>query len=81
MKFKFHPEALEDYKQAVDYYAQRGKPLARRFVEAVQDAIIRVTQAPQRWRVVEDDVTAASRADFRTVFSTQSKKILSLYLQ
>jgi len=56
MKFKFPPEALEDYKQAVTYYAQRGSPLALRFVEAVEDAILRVTEAPQRCRVVKDDV-------------------------
>lgn len=50
MRYRFHPEAPEDYQQSVDWYTQRGSPLALRFVEAVEDAIWRVSEAPERWR-------------------------------
>ena len=56
MRYRFHPEAFEDYQQAADWYAQRGSPLALRFVEAVEDAILKVAEAPERWRIVEEDV-------------------------
>ena len=51
MRYRFHPEALEEYQEAVNWYAQRGNPAALRFVEAVEDAIRRVVEAPERWRV------------------------------
>ena len=56
MRYQFHPEALEDYQQAVDWYAQRGTPTALRFVASIEETIRRVAEAPERWRVVEEDV-------------------------
>lgn len=56
MRYRFLPEALEEYQEAVNWYAQTGNPLALRFVEAVEDAVHKITEAPLRWRVLEDDV-------------------------
>ena len=56
MRFQFHPQALEDYQQAVNWYVPRGTMLAQSFVRAVEDAIFRITEAPERWRVIEEDV-------------------------
>ncbi len=56
MRYEFHPEALEDYQAATDWYAERSTELALRFVEAIEDAIWKVSDAPERWRIVEEDV-------------------------
>ena len=56
MKHVFHPEALAEYEAAARYYAERDPTVAVRFVDAVQDAIRRIADAPHRWRVVEDDI-------------------------
>jgi len=56
MKYRFHPEALDEYQEATVYYAERDPALALRFVEAVEDAIGRIVEAPERWRVLDDDV-------------------------
>ena len=56
MSYRFHPEALEEYQKATLYYVERDPALALRFVEAVEDAICRILEAPQRWRVLDDDV-------------------------
>jgi toxin ParE1/3/4 len=56
MRFRFHPEALEEYQEAVNWYAQSGNPSALRFVEALEDSIRRIVEAPERWRVIEEDV-------------------------
>ena len=56
MSYRFHPEALEEYLEATLYYAERDPGLALRFVEAVEDAIRRVLEAPRRWRVLDEDV-------------------------
>jgi plasmid stabilization system protein ParE len=56
MKWDFHPEALEEYQEAALYYAERDPALALRFVEAVEDAIRRILESPERLRVLDEDV-------------------------
>lgn len=56
MKYEFHPEALEEYRQAVLWYAEREQKVALEFVASVEDAIARMVEAPKRWRLVEEDV-------------------------
>lgn len=56
MKWDFHPEALEEYHEAALYYAERDPALALRFVEAVEDAIRRILESPERLRVLDEDV-------------------------
>ncbi|MBI4519183.1 MAG: type II toxin-antitoxin system RelE/ParE family toxin [Deltaproteobacteria bacterium] len=56
MRYEFHPEALEEYDAAALWYAEREPALALRFIEAVEDAIGRILEAPTRWRVIEEDV-------------------------
>ena len=55
MQYEFHPDALEEYRQATLWYAERDSRVAREFVEAVEDAIKRILAAPTRWRVIEED--------------------------
>ena len=56
MRYAFHPEALEELRQAAEYYAAREPSLGLRFLESIDEAIDRVLEAPTRWRVIEDDI-------------------------
>lgn len=56
MKYKFHPEALTEYREAALWYANRERPVAQKFIIAIEDAIHRVVEAPSRWRLVDEDV-------------------------
>jgi len=56
MRYEFHPEALEEYREAVGWYGSREPGLAIRFVGEVEDAIRQILDAPDRWRVVEEDI-------------------------
>ena len=56
MKYEFHPEALEEYRQAALWYAERDPELGLQFIGSVEDALKRVVDGPSRWRVIEDDV-------------------------
>jgi plasmid stabilization system protein ParE len=56
MKYRFHPEAIEEYQAAAYYYSERDPALALRFIEAIEDAIRRILEAPKRWRILDDDV-------------------------
>jgi toxin ParE1/3/4 len=56
MRFEFHPEALEEYREAARWYANREPNLALRFVREVEDAFRRILDDPARWRIIEEDV-------------------------
>ena len=56
MRYGFHPEALAEYENAARYYAERDPQVAEQFVAAVDSAIKRVLESPNRWRVVDEDV-------------------------
>ena len=56
MRYEFHPDALQEYRQATSWYAEREPRVALEFVEAVEDAIKRILESPTRWRVIEDDI-------------------------
>ena len=56
MRYDLHPAALEEYLEAALWYANRDQNVALRFIACVEDAIDRVVESPQRWRVMEEDV-------------------------
>ena len=56
MKYRFHPDALEEYRQAALWYANRQQTLGLQFIATIEDAIQRVVETPTRWRVIDEDV-------------------------
>ena len=56
MRYDFHPDALQEYRQAATWYAEREPRVALEFVEAIEDAIKRILESPTRWRVIEEDI-------------------------
>ena len=56
MRWEFHPEALEEYGHAARYYAARDPALALEFIAAVEDAIARIIEGPERWAPLEADI-------------------------
>jgi toxin ParE1/3/4 len=56
MKYKFHPGALEEYREAVIWYANREQELGHQFIAHIEDAIHRVVETPTRWRIIDEDV-------------------------
>jgi plasmid stabilization system protein ParE len=47
---------LEEYRDAALWYAEREPQVAQNFVASVEEVIARIVAAPQRWRVVDEDV-------------------------
>ena len=56
MRYEFHPAALAEYDDAASYYASRHPGLELRFIEAVEQTIRRILEAPEQWRVLDGDV-------------------------
>ena len=56
MTYDFHPEARLEYREAAVFYEARRSGLGAAFTLEVEAAIQRILEAPQRWRVIEQDV-------------------------
>lgn len=53
MNFRFHPEALEEFEQAVLYYEKRQAGLGERFAASVESAIDHIVISPDTWSILE----------------------------
>jgi toxin ParE1/3/4 len=56
MTYDFHPEARQQYREAAVFYESRRSGLGAAFTLEVEAALQRVLEAPERWRVIEQDV-------------------------
>ena len=56
MTYDFHPEARVEYREAALFYDTRRSGLGAAFTLEVEAAIDRILEAPERWRVIEQDV-------------------------
>lgn len=48
MRFEFHPEALDEYQEAAQFYAARQEEIGQAFVESVEHAIAQIVESPTR---------------------------------
>ena len=56
MKYNFHPAALTEYSEAVQFYAETEIKIAQDFINAVEDAIFRIIESPKRYPVTNEDI-------------------------
>ena len=56
MRLEFHPEALEEYRTAGDYYAKQQPGLDLQFLVCVEETIELIREDPHRSRVFDEDV-------------------------
>ncbi len=56
MRYEFHPDALAELKDAAKYYAAGEAGLDLCFVDSVEETIGRILEAPDRWRIIGEDV-------------------------
>jgi toxin ParE1/3/4 len=54
--YRFHPEALSEYDEATERYRKARAGLELRFLEAVETAITRVCETPERWRKFDGEI-------------------------
>ena len=51
-----HPEATAELTEAGRVYEQKVPTLGAQFLDAVDEAIAAISAAPERWRIIEDEV-------------------------
>ena len=56
MRYDFNPEARLEYREAAVFYEARRPGLGASFTHEIETAIQKILEAPDRWRLVEQDV-------------------------
>ncbi len=54
MKYEFHPAALQEYAEAVEFFAQQDKQ--QDFIDTIEGAIFQIVGAPERWPIFEGQI-------------------------
>ena len=56
MRYVFHPEALNEYAEAVQYYTEQRVEVAQAFINAIEDTVYRIRESPTRYAAIDEDV-------------------------
>jgi toxin ParE1/3/4 len=80
MKYVFHPAALIEYSEAVQYYAQNRTALAQAFIDAVENTIYRIRESPTTWQIIDEDVRRCMTRKFPygILYTVEENEILIL---
>lgn len=78
MRHYFHPEAALEFEEAIRFYQSRGGRLAARLNAEVRAAIERISEAPEQWSVLEEDVRRCFVRVFpyRVLYTIEPKFVL-----
>jgi plasmid stabilization system protein ParE len=77
MKYRFHPEAAEEYERDIRFYRKRQPGLPKRFVAAVEETIARILEHPDRWRMIEPNLRRCLTRTFpySVIYSVQGDTV------
>lgn len=80
MKYVFHPEALAEYAEAVQYYTQQRTEVAQAFIDAIENAVYRIQKSPTRWQVIDEDIRRCltQKFPYGILYTIESDYILIL---
>ncbi|AFY74019.1 plasmid stabilization system protein [Synechococcus sp. PCC 7502] len=80
MKYVFHPEALAEYSDAVQYYSQQRTEIAQRFINVIEDAIFRIKESPERYAAIDEDIRRcmAQKFPYGILYTIEQDYILIL---
>ncbi|MEM9767238.1 MAG: type II toxin-antitoxin system RelE/ParE family toxin [Cyanobacteria bacterium P01_D01_bin.71] len=56
MRYVFHPEALSEYAEAIQYYTKQRVEVAQAFINAIEDAVYRIQESPTRYAAIDEDI-------------------------
>lgn len=80
MKYTFHPDALAEYAQAVEYYAEQHREIAQLFIDAIEAAIYRIREFPYRYPVIANKIRRClvKRFPYGILYIVESEQIIIL---
>lgn len=80
MKAEFQLEARMEFREAVTWYENRDPALGTAFAAEIEASVELITQSPERWRCVEQDVRRClvRRFPYAVLYSIETDHILIL---
>ncbi|MDX1960060.1 MAG: type II toxin-antitoxin system RelE/ParE family toxin [Leptospiraceae bacterium] len=63
-KFKFNPQAIQQLKDSMEWYEEQKADLGREFSEEIFSKIEQISNRPESYSIVFDDVRRASLSRF-----------------
>jgi hypothetical protein len=54
MKYEFHPAALQEYAESVQFFAQQDQH--QDFINVIENSIFRIAGAPERWLILKGQI-------------------------
>ncbi len=64
MEIEFHPDAVSEIREASLYYQAQQVGLGERFLSSIQESLTRITNFPESFPVVADNVRQCKVARF-----------------
>ncbi len=76
MKYSFHPEAKEEFLEAIDYYESRRRGLGLEFANGINSTIQRIIQFPSAWSEFSEKTRRCldQRFPFGIIYQTTEDK-------
>jgi len=56
MRLIYHPDAETELIETAQFYERRVSALGAEFLEAVDQAVRTIVEAPERWQIIDADV-------------------------
>jgi toxin ParE1/3/4 len=64
MEIEFHPDAISEMREAARYYQTQQVDLGRRFLSTVEESLTRISNFPESFPVVANNVRQCKVARF-----------------
>ena len=64
MEIEFHPDAVSEIREAAHYYQTQQVDLGRRFLSTVEESLTRISNFPESFPVVANNVRQCKVAHF-----------------
>ena len=80
MTFSFHPEAEEEFNQAIEYYENNASGLGYDFSIEVYSAIQNIVNFPTAWPIIEEDMRRClvKRFPYGVIYSVEDGVVFIL---
>ncbi|AFY36104.1 type II toxin-antitoxin system RelE/ParE family toxin [Calothrix sp. PCC 7507] len=76
MKYEFHPAALQEYAEAVQFFAQYDKH--QNFIDIIENSIFHIVGTPERWPIIEGQIRRylTSKFSYSILYRVYSDRIV-----
>ena len=80
MRYEFHPEARQEFRESAAFYESRRENLGVAFTNEIESVLRQIVKAPVSWPFIEDDIRRclAHRFPYGVLYTIENDYILIL---